>query len=119
MSAASEATDQAALKAARLPIHITPQAAMSELAGLRRKLAEGAKRLGAFTEDDLAIATTPADEVYREDMMRLYKCRPAEGVKQKGIAVLILTSNASEADRPCRKIVLNPKNAHPDPKNDL
>ena len=38
---------------------------------------------------------------------------------KKGIAVLILTSNASEADRPCRKIVLNPKNAHPDPKNDL
>jgi len=38
---------------------------------------------------------------------------------KKGIAVLILTSNASEADRPCRKIVLNPKNAYPDPKNDL
>ena len=30
---------------------------------------------------------------------------------KKGIAVLILTSNASEADIPCRKIVLNPKNA--------
>jgi polyhydroxyalkanoate synthase len=88
--AANEAPVETASKTARLPIHITPQAAMSELADLRRKLAEGAKRLGAFTEDDLAIATTPADEVYREDMMRLYKCRPAESVKQKGIAVLIV-----------------------------
>jgi polyhydroxyalkanoate synthase len=88
--AANEAPVETASKTARLPIHITPQAAMSELADLRRKLAEGAKRLGAFTEDDLAIATTPADEVYREDMMRLYKCRPTESVKQKGIAVLIV-----------------------------
>ena len=38
---------------------------------------------------------------------------------RKGIAVLILTSNASEADIPCRKIVLNPKNALLHPKNDL
>jgi polyhydroxyalkanoate synthase len=88
--AANEAPVETASQTARLPIHITPQAAMSELADLRRKLAEGAKRLGAFTEDDLAIATTPADEVYREDMMRLYKCRRAESVKQKGIAVLIV-----------------------------
>jgi polyhydroxyalkanoate synthase subunit PhaC len=71
------------------PVHITPEAAMRELAQLRDKLAQGAKRLGAFTEEDLAIATTPADEVYREDMMRMYKCRPT-AAKQKGIAVLIV-----------------------------
>ena len=38
---------------------------------------------------------------------------------KKGIAVLILTSNEAEADRPCRKISLNPKNALLHPKNDL
>ena len=38
---------------------------------------------------------------------------------KKGIAVLILTSNASEADIPCRKVVLNPKNALLHPKNAL
>ena len=38
---------------------------------------------------------------------------------KKGIAVLILTSNEAEADRPCRKISLNPKNALLQPKNDL
>ena len=75
--------------AAALPLHITPQAAMRELADLRRKLAQGAKRLGEFTEEDLAIATTPADEVYREDMMRLYRCRPTAH-KQIGVSVLIV-----------------------------
>jgi polyhydroxyalkanoate synthase subunit PhaC len=75
---------------ATLPVHFTPEAAMRELEGLRRKLAHGAKRLGEFTEEDLAIATTPADEVYREDMMRLYKCHPLPDVKQRGIAVLIV-----------------------------
>ena len=72
-----------------LPLRITPDAALRELADLQRKLAEGSKRLGAFTEEDLAIATTPVDEVYREDMMRLYKCRPT-AAKRKGIAVLIV-----------------------------
>ena len=73
MNASTEASAQ---PAAALPVHITPEAAMRELADLRRKLAQGAKRLGEFTEEDLAIATTPVDEVYSEDMMRLYRCRP-------------------------------------------
>jgi polyhydroxyalkanoate synthase len=74
---------------ATLPVHITPQAALTELADLRRKLAEGAKRLAAFTEEDLAIATTPADEVYREDMVRLYRARPT-AQKLTGQSVLIV-----------------------------
>jgi polyhydroxyalkanoate synthase subunit PhaC len=78
-----------ATRAATLPVHITPESALRELAGLREKLAQGAKRLGAFTEEDLAIATTPIDEVYREDMMRLYRCRPT-AAKRKGVAVLIV-----------------------------
>ncbi len=61
---------------ATLPIRITAESAMAELASLQRKLAAGAKRLGEFTEQDLAIATAEADEVYREDMVRLYRCRP-------------------------------------------
>lgn len=38
---------------------------------------------------------------------------------KKGIAVLILTSNEAEADRPCRKISLKLKNTLLQPKNDL
>jgi polyhydroxyalkanoate synthase len=74
---------------ATLPVHIPPEAAMRELAELRRKLAQGAKRLGEYKEEDLAIATAPADEIYREDMIRLYQYRPT-AVKQKNISVLIV-----------------------------
>ena len=85
-NAGSQASGTAA---ATLPVHITPAAALRELTELRRKLAHGAKRLGEFTEEDLAIATTPTDEVYREDMIRLYRCRPT-AEKQTGISVLIV-----------------------------
>ena len=74
---------------ATLAVHITPAAALRELDELRRKLAHGAKRLGEFTEEDLAIATTPTDEVYREDMVRLYRCRPT-AERQSGPTVLIV-----------------------------
>jgi polyhydroxyalkanoate synthase len=83
------ATPKAGTAAPRLPVHITPEGALRELADLQRKLAEGVRRLGEFTEEDLAIATTPVDEVYREDMMRLYRCRPTTAAS-KGIAVLIV-----------------------------
>jgi polyhydroxyalkanoate synthase subunit PhaC len=86
MNASTESSSQ---PATALPVQITPEAAMRELADLRRKLAQGAKRLGEFTEEDLAIATTPADEVYREDMMRLYRCRPT-AAKPIGLSVLIV-----------------------------
>jgi len=88
-AAAAAPTSAAAKSAATLPFAITPDAMLRELAELRAKLANGAKRLGEFTEADLAIATTPVDEVYREDMIRLYRCRPT-GAKPKGIAVLIV-----------------------------
>jgi len=57
------ATPQAAaatnpMPAPTWPVHITPDGAMRELADLRRRLEEAAKRLSAFTEDDLAIATS-------------------------------------------------------------
>jgi polyhydroxyalkanoate synthase subunit PhaC len=89
VAAAVPARPAAAESAAALPFAITPDAMLGELAALREKLAKGAKRLGEFTEDDLAIAATPADEVYREDMVRLYRCRPT-GVQRKNIVVLIV-----------------------------
>jgi hypothetical protein len=39
------------------------------------KLTRGSQRLSAYTEDQLAI-TTPKDEVWRQDMVRLYRYRP-------------------------------------------
>jgi polyhydroxyalkanoate synthase len=72
-----------------LPIRITPEQAMQELFGLQQKLLRGARRLGEFTEDDLAIATAPADEIHREDMVRLYRYRPT-AVKRRNLSVLIV-----------------------------
>ena len=57
-------------------VNITPASALQELTDIRGKLERGAKRLAELTEDELAIATAPKDEVYREDMVRLYRYRP-------------------------------------------
>jgi polyhydroxyalkanoate synthase len=57
-------------------IAITPATLATELAAARDKLARGLRRLADVSEDDLAIATVPRDEVWREDMVRLYRCRP-------------------------------------------
>ena len=60
-----------------------------EIAELLQRIARGAKRLTSYTDADLAIATTPADEIYREDMVRLYKYRPLVD-KTAGVSVLIV-----------------------------
>jgi polyhydroxyalkanoate synthase subunit PhaC len=56
---------------------ITPESAAKELEAARDKLSRGIKKLSALSEDELAIATVPRDEVWREDMVTLYRCRPA------------------------------------------
>lgn len=55
---------------------ITPGSIAKELAEAREKLARGMKKLSEISEEDLAIATAPREEVYREDMVRLYRCKP-------------------------------------------
>jgi polyhydroxyalkanoate synthase len=70
------------------PVAITAAAAMQEINEVRAKLERGAKRLAELGEDALAIATAPKDEVYREDMIRLYRYRPTVE-HESGIAVLI------------------------------
>lgn len=61
-----------------LPIRITLDAALREVADIHGRLGRGAKRISALTEDELAIATAPKDEVWRSDMVRLYHYRPAQ-----------------------------------------
>jgi len=52
-------------------VAITPATLSSELQTARDKIARGLARLGTLTEEDLAIATVPREEVWREDMVRL------------------------------------------------
>jgi polyhydroxyalkanoate synthase len=75
-------------KRAPAAVAITPSDAMQELNDIRGKLQRGAKRLAELGEDALAIATAPKDEVYREDMITLYRYRPT--VEREGpITILI------------------------------
>ena len=74
--------------ATALPLSIRPDQVLQELGEIRAKLQRGAKRLAALTDDDLAIATTPKDEVWRDDMVRLYRYRPS-AERQLPISVLI------------------------------
>ena len=46
------------------------------------------RRLAEISEEELAIATVPRDEVWREDMVRLYRCRPVVD-KPHAVPVLI------------------------------
>ena len=57
-------------------IGITPASIAKELESARDKITRGLARLAELSEDDLAIATVPRDEVWRQDMMRLYRCMP-------------------------------------------
>ena len=68
---------------------ITPASVTKELEAARDKLSRGLKKLAEFSEDDLAIATVPREEVYREDMVRLYRCKPTVD-KPHGIPVLVV-----------------------------
>ena len=55
--------------------------AMREVADLGKRLAEGAKLFGEIKDEDVAIATTPKDEVWREDKVTLYRYRPVAETK--------------------------------------
>jgi len=81
--------EQAMLAAqAASALAITPASVAQELETARDKLARGLKKLAQLSEDDLAIATVPRDEVWREDMVRLYRCRPVVD-KPHGVPILI------------------------------
>lgn len=81
--------EQAALVArAAAALAITPVSVAKELGAARDKLAHGIEKLKQFSEEDLAIATVPRDEIWGQDMVRLYRCKPTVD-KPHGVPVLI------------------------------
>ncbi|HEX8664564.1 MAG TPA: class III poly(R)-hydroxyalkanoic acid synthase subunit PhaC [Beijerinckiaceae bacterium] len=68
-------------QAAPGPVQIDPAEAMREVASLSKKIAEGARLFGEVRDEDVAIATTPKDEVWREDKVTLYRYRPVTEAK--------------------------------------
>ena len=82
-------TDNAMLASrAASAIAITPVTMAKELEAARAKIGGGLRRLAEISEEDLAIATVPRDEVWREDMVRLYRCKPVVD-KPHAVPVLI------------------------------
>ena len=83
-------TERAMLAArAAAAIAITPTSLAKELDDARGKIARGLARLSELSDDDLAIATVPRDEVWREDMVRLYRCTPV--VEQPHAVPVLIT----------------------------
>jgi len=70
---------------------ITPATLARELEQARNKITRGLARLAKVDDDDLAIATVPREEVWRQDMVRLYRCTP---VVERPHAVPILITYA-------------------------
>ncbi len=59
-----------------LPIRITPDALLREMQEFGEKIRRGSQRLAGLSDEQLAIATAPKEEVWREDMVRLYRYTP-------------------------------------------
>jgi polyhydroxyalkanoate synthase len=85
----SPSADTARQTGERPSIRLTPQALLREWQQMGDKLARGRRRLAALTEDQLAIATTPKEEVWRDDMVRLFRYLPTTAARPTGIAVLL------------------------------
>jgi poly[(R)-3-hydroxyalkanoate] polymerase subunit PhaC len=68
---------------------INPAEAMREVADLGKRIAEGAKLFGEIKDEDVAIATTPKDEVWREDKVTLYRYRPLAEAKVKTPVLIV------------------------------
>src|SRR6266540_3762911 len=58
------------------PIHIKPEQAISEAAALGEKIARGVELFSKLRDEEVAIATTPKDEVWRQDKVTLHHYRP-------------------------------------------
>jgi polyhydroxyalkanoate synthase subunit PhaC len=64
------------MTATKSPVHIKPEQAISAAAALGQKIARGAELFSKLRDVDVAIATTPKDEVWRQDKVKLYRYRP-------------------------------------------
>ena len=57
-------------------IRIKPEQAIAEATALGEKIAKGAKLFEEIRDEHVEIATTPKDEVWRQDKVTLYRYRP-------------------------------------------
>jgi polyhydroxyalkanoate synthase len=60
----------------RGPIDIKPEQALREATSLAEKIVRGTELFSKLRDDEVRIATTPKDEVWRQDKVTLYHYRP-------------------------------------------
>jgi len=82
------------------PLHDPLLDPLADAAGTARKLARGAELLGRVRDADVAIATTPKDEVWRQDKVTLFRYRPlaAQSVRTPVLVVYGLIGRYTMAD---------------------
>ena len=68
-------------------MNLPPDRAFVELQQSLAKIERGVERLASFSPADLAIATTPKEEIFARDMVRLYRYTP---VVEKPLPVPVL-----------------------------
>lgn len=68
-------------------IQVSPTAALDEMKQLNDRVVNGLKLLGKVKDEDVRIATTPKEEVYREDKMTLSRYEPTT---ERAIGVPVL-----------------------------
>src|SRR5918997_142697 len=63
-------------EAPQSPLKIEPDRVAAEIAALAEKMAQGRKPFGEVKDEDVVIAATTKDEVWRQDKVTLYRYRP-------------------------------------------
>ena len=59
-----------------MPIEVKPEQAMREATSLAEKIARGTELFSKLRDEEVTIATTPKDEVWRQDKVTLHHYRP-------------------------------------------
>src|SRR5437763_12314915 len=75
------------MSSSEAPFAMKPEQAVLEAAALAEKVARGAALFSKLRSDDVAIATTPKDEVWHQDKVSLHHYRP---LAEKKVATPVL-----------------------------
>ena len=77
------------MTASSSPVQITAEQALSEVVALTQRLAKGAALFSKIRDEDVSIATTPKDEIWREDKVTLHRYRPTSERKVSAPVLLV------------------------------
>ena len=71
------------------PVDIRPEQVAAEVAALGEKIARGTKLFQDVRDEDVAIATTPKDEIWRQDKVTLHHYRPLTETKVRTPVLIV------------------------------